>query len=176
MFLIKWIMSTVADVTWHNTQARLSHHKQYKKKFPKFMEFLKKKNPFSTLLWYLYWSQMIDIGGWQRSHVHEAKSWRRCSKGGREQPGCQVRHKPINFGATWKTWKTWKTLKTFLPSLYEIGSVVSSPGPEPDPPIWKIYDGICKQDRKVHGMEIEWVSFILHTNELWLHPEEGLLV
>ena len=78
-----------------------------------------------------------------------------------------------NFVATWKTWKT---LKTFLFSLYEIGSVVSSPGPEPDPPIWKIYDGICKQDRKVHGMEIEWVSFILHTNELWLHPEEGLLV
>ena len=60
-----------------------------------------------------------------------------------------------NFVATWKTWKT---LKTFLFSLYEIGSVVSSPGPEPDPPIWKIYDGICKQDRKVHGMEIEWVS------------------
>ena len=39
--------------------------------------------------------------------------------------------------------------KLFLCSLYEVGSLVTCPGPEPDPPIWKIYDGVCKQDRTV---------------------------
>ena len=74
-------------------------------------------------------------GGRVRCNVHEAETWRR-SKGDGEQPDCQVkllhRSRPEIFF-----------------SLYEIGSVVSSPGPEPDPPIWKIYDGFCKQDRKV---------------------------
>ena len=44
--------------------------------------------------------------------------------------------------------------KLFLCSLYEVGSLVTCPGPEPDPPIWKIYDGVCKQDRKVFVITI----------------------
>ena len=35
-----------------------------------------------------------------------------------------------------------------------MGSLVTCPGPEPDPPIWKIYDGVCKQDRKVFVITI----------------------
>ena len=60
--------------------------------------------------------------------------------------------------------------KLFLCSLYEVGSLVTCPGPEPDPPIWKIYDGVCKQDRKVfvitivvivrYGQKVEYKSRI----------------
>ena len=38
-------------------------------------------------------------------------------------------------------------------SLYEIGAQVTATGPEPDPPVWKIYDAIERQNGKV-GREI----------------------
>ena len=34
-------------------------------------------------------------------------------------------------------------------SLYEIGAQVTATGPEPDPPVWKIYDAIDRQNGKV---------------------------
>ena len=33
--------------------------------------------------------------------------------------------------------------------LYSVGSLVTSLGPEPDPVVWKIYDGIDIADGKV---------------------------
>jgi hypothetical protein len=36
-----------------------------------------------------------------------------------------------------------------MPRLYSVGSLVTSLGPEPDPAVWKIYDGIEIQDGKV---------------------------
>ena len=35
------------------------------------------------------------------------------------------------------------------PRLYSVGSLVTSLGPEPDPAVWKIYDGIEIADGKV---------------------------
>ena len=36
-----------------------------------------------------------------------------------------------------------------MPRLYSVGSLVTSLGPEPDPAVWKIYDGIEIHDGKV---------------------------
>ena len=35
--------------------------------------------------------------------------------------------------------------------LYTIGRQLTCPVPEPEPPVWKIYDAVCKTDGKVQG-------------------------
>ena len=47
-------------------------------------------------------------------------------------------------------------------SLYEIGAQVTATGPEPDPPVWKIYDAIDRQNGKVSEMCVS----VYHTERM----------
>ena len=53
-------------------------------------------------------------------------------------------------------------------SLYEIGAQVTATGPEPDPPVWKIYDAIDRQNGKVR-YEFMFVLETVRTREKKMH-------
>ena len=42
--------------------------------------------------------------------------------------------------------------------MYEIGAQVTATGPEPDPPVWKIYDAIDRQNGKVSHAELLFIG------------------
>ena len=48
--------------------------------------------------------------------------------------------------------------KIFSSSLYEIGALVTATGPEPDPPVWKIYDARDRTNGKVRNVGFAFVQ------------------
>ena len=37
----------------------------------------------------------------------------------------------------------------YLRRLYDVGAQITSTGPEPEPPVWKIYDAVDRSNGKV---------------------------
>ena len=42
----------------------------------------------------------------------------------------------------------------FLCRWYEVGRQVTSIGPEPDPPVWRLYDGLDRDSGKVRILNV----------------------
>ena len=45
--------------------------------------------------------------------------------------------------------------------MYSVGAQITSTGPEPEPPVWKIYDAVDRSNGKVGFKSTAWLNAIV---------------
>ena len=71
-----------------------------------------------------------------------------------------------NSWANSQPWALWDRSPADLPYTpvcrhYEIGAQLTCPVPEPDPPVWKLYDAVSKADGKVTNNSLAYINITI---------------